>query len=170
MSRIRLLACLTAAAAALVTIPAVAPGKGPTKQDGARQAERLRSLERARLAALVDADVARAGPMHAADFELINPAGEVLTADDMLRAVAAGALDFQVYDPVGKIAVRLHGKTAALRYRSNIDLVLAGVGRMTHPAWHTVLYEKRKGRWQIVWEQTTSIGPLAAPVPLEVAR
>ena len=28
---------------------------------------------------------------------------------------------------------------------------------MSRPGWFTALYERRHGRWQIVWEQATAI-------------
>jgi hypothetical protein len=59
--------------------------------------------------------------------------------------------------------VRLHGNTAVLRYRHTIDIAVVPVGHLTHPAWTTASYERRKGHWQIVWEQTGAIGPLPLP-------
>jgi hypothetical protein len=52
--------------------------------------------------------------------------------------------------------VRLSGDSAALRYQVNFDLFFGGI-RLTHAAWITELYERRAGRWQIVWEQATAI-------------
>ena len=103
------------------------------------------------------------GPLFASDFELINPAGEVLTRNDMLGGVGSGALDFLSDEVTSKIRVRLHGNTAVLRYRHMIDIRVAGVGHLTHPAWTTALYERRQSGWQIVWEQTGAIGPLPPP-------
>ena len=76
--------------------PAVAAAKGdhPKRAGNARLVERLRQIEQRRLQALVDADVAVAGPLLASDFELINPLGEVSNRDDMLGAVGSGAIDF----------------------------------------------------------------------------
>jgi hypothetical protein len=128
-----------------------------------RQAERLRQIEQERLQALVDADVAVAGRLFASDFEVINPLGEVLTRDDTLGAVGSGAIDFLSDQVTSQIRVRRHGNTAVLRYRHMIDIQVAGIGHLTHPAWTTALYERRNGRWQIVWEQTGAIGPLPPP-------
>jgi hypothetical protein len=47
--------------------------------------------------------------------------------------------------------------------RHTISVALAQVGHLTHPAWTTALYERHKGNWQIVWEQTGAIGPLPMP-------
>jgi hypothetical protein len=44
-----------------------------------------------------------------------------------------------------------------------IDIQVAGIGHLTHPARSAALYERRNGRWQLVWEQTGAIGPLPSP-------
>ena len=150
----------TAASFASSTTANGSASKGASKS---RQVERLRQIEHRRLRALVDADVAVAGPLMARDFELINPLGDVLTRDDLLGAVGAGAIDFLSDKVAGQIRVRLHRGVAVLRYRHTIDIQVEGVGRLTHPAWTTALYERRNGRWQIVWEQTGAIGPLPMP-------
>ena len=68
----------------------------------------------------------------------------------------AGVLDFLVIEPSAPIAVRLSGESAALRYQTAYDVVL-GATHVTHTAWTTALYERRDGRWLLVWEQTTAI-------------
>jgi Domain of unknown function (DUF4440) len=165
MPRVRYTLMTAVVAALLLPLPAVATAKvdhskGASKS---RQAERLRQTEQKRLQALVDADVAVAGTLIASDFELINPVGEVSTRDDMLGAVGSGAIDFLSDEVTSQIKVRLHGSTAVLRYQHTIDIAVAGIGHLTHPAWTTALYERRKGNWQIVWEQTGAIGPLPLP-------
>jgi hypothetical protein len=155
------LACaLSASAISTATASPREPTAGASKS---RQVERLRQIEHKRLRALVDADVAVAGHLMARDFELINPLGDVLTRDDLLGAVGAGAIDFLSDEVSGQIRVRLHRGMAVLRYRHTIDIQVAGVGHLTHPAWTTALYERHNGRWQIVWEQTGAIGPLPMP-------
>jgi hypothetical protein len=165
MSRVRHTLMTAMVAALLLPLPAVATAKGDHSQGASksRQAERLRQTERKRLQALVDADVTIAGTLIASDFELINPLGEVLTRDDVLGGVGSGALDFLSDTVTSQIKVRLHGNTAVLRYQHTIDIAVAGIGHLTHPAWTTALYERRKGNWQIVWEQTGAIGPLPLP-------
>jgi hypothetical protein len=152
-------------AALLLPLPAVATAEGDHSKDAgkSRQVERLRQIEKQRLQALVAADVAVAGRLIASDFELINPLGEVLTREDVLGDVGSGALDFLSDSVTSQIKVRRHGNTAVLRYRHAIDIALAGIGHLTHPAWTTALYERRNGNWQIVWEQTGAIGPLPLP-------
>jgi uncharacterized protein DUF4440 len=122
-----------------------------------RAADQLRSLERARLHALVAGDTATAGRFIAPDFQLINPAGATSAKADYLDGVAAGFPDYLVFEPSGPIAVRLAGNSASLRFPVNFDLLLGGALRLTHQAWVTELWERRWGRWQIVWEQATAI-------------
>lgn len=83
MPRIRYALVIAAVAALLVPVTAIATAKceGSKGASKSGQAERLRQIERKRLQALVDADVAVAGALIASDFELINPLGEVLTRD-----------------------------------------------------------------------------------------
>jgi hypothetical protein len=156
---------LVAAVVAALLLSAVATAKADHSKGASksRKVERLRQIERTRVQALVDADVAVAGPLIASDFELINPLGEVLTRDVLLGGVGSGAVDFLSDNVTSPIKVRAGGNTAALRYRHTIDIVVAGVGHLTHPAWTTALYERRNGSWQIVWEQTGAIGPLPPP-------
>jgi hypothetical protein len=165
MSRIRCALVTAAAAAVLLPAPAVATANGdhPKAAGKSRQLERPSQIERKRLQALVDADVAVAGQLIASDFELINPLGEVLTRDALLGGVGSGAVDFLSDDVTSQIRLRPHGNTAVLRYRHTIDIQVAGIGHLTHPAWTTAVYERRKGNWQIVWEQTGAIGPLPVP-------
>jgi hypothetical protein len=162
MSRIRC-ALLTAAVAAMIApLPALA-GATAKGASSSNQAEQLRQIEQERLQALVDADVAVAGSLMASDFELINPIGDVLTRDDLLGGVGSGAIDFLSDELTSEIRVRVHGNTAVLRFRHTIDIRVAGIGHLTHPAWTTAVYERRTSGWQIVWEQSGAIGPLPLP-------
>jgi hypothetical protein len=155
---------VTAVVAALL-LPAVASAKGEHSKGAgkSRQVERLRQIEKQRLQALVDADVAVAGRLIARDFELINPLGSVATRGSTLAGLGSGDLDFRSDTVTSHIRVRLRGNTAVLRYRHTIDIAVVPIGHLTHPAWTTAVYERRKGNWQIVWEQTGAIGPLPLP-------
>ena len=106
----------------------------------------LRQIERARLEDLVGADEDATG------F-----AGR-------LEAVAAGELDFRSYDPAEGVDVRLHGPTAVVQHRSDVEIALEGVGTFRHPIVTTVFYEQQDGRWLVVRESSTSVGPLPEPV------
>jgi hypothetical protein len=80
-----------------------------------------------------------------------------------LGAVGSGAIDFLSDEVTSPIRVRRHGNSAVLRYQHTIDIQVAGIGHLTHPAWTTALCERRRGNWQIVWEHTGAIGPLPLP-------
>ena len=136
MPRVRSTVLTLVVAGVLLPSPALAAAKaGDARSAGkSRQAERLRQTERERLEALVDADVAVAGPLIASDFELINPIGEVLSRSDVLGGVGSGALDFLSDTVTSPIKVRLHGNVAVLRYRHTIDIAVVPVGHLAHPA------------------------------------
>ena len=132
-------------------------GLGRASGPHTSQADRLRAIERTRLKALVDADTAKARPLIADDFELINPASAgTFSRKDYLGAVQAGVIDYLVFEPASPIRVRLHGDSASLRFMVNFDLTVGG-DRFTHQAWVGELYERRHGHWRIVWEQATAI-------------
>jgi len=144
-----------AAVALLITAGAVAASH--EHRTRSPEADRLRAIEQTRLQALVDADTATARGLIADDFELINPGGGVSSRDDYLAAIEAGVIDYRVFAPASPIAVRLSGDSAALRFQVNFDLVVGGDTHVAHRGWITELYERRDGRWQIVWEQATAI-------------
>jgi hypothetical protein len=144
---------LAAAAVALLAAgAAMAASHGSSSQ-----ADQLRAIETTRLRALVDADTATARKLIAPDFQLINPGGGVSSRDDYMQALEAGVIDYLVFEPSSPIAVRLSGDSAALRYQVSFDLIVGGDTHVTHQGWITALYERRHGRWQIVWEQATAI-------------
>jgi uncharacterized protein DUF4440 len=117
---------------------------------------RSRRLERRRLRALVDADLAVADRLHADDFQLITPAGDSLLKEEYLQHVASGEVDYLVWDPE-QIDVRVHDDAACLRYRSTITIIVGGQELGPAQYWHTDFYEKRRDGWQVVWSQATGI-------------
>ena len=123
----------------------------------AAEAELLRATERERLRALVAADLATADRLHADDFQLINPGGGVLSKQQYLGGIASGALNYRVFEPDSEIAVRLYGEAALIRYRSRLHMSRDGAEGALRQYWHTDAYERRDGRWQVVWSQATAI-------------
>ena len=121
------------------------------------EGEQLKSLEGKRLRALVDADVTAARGLHADDFQLINPAGVAITKDQYLGGIASGQIDYLVWEPEGEIAVPVHGNSGAVRYRARLEIVVQGQRNPMRRYWHTDVYEKRDGRWQVIWSQATEI-------------
>lgn len=118
--------------------------------------ELLRETERARLHALVAADLDRASGLHAADFQLITPIGAALSKDQYLGAVAAGQIRYLAWEP-GDIAVRLYGGAAVIRYRAQLEVVFSGHTVPRSDYWHTDIYEQRDSQWVVVWSQATSV-------------
>ena len=126
--------------------------------DSAGVVKRLRSLELARLEALVAGDIATVERLLAEDFVLVPPPGTPLSKSEYVGALRAGAIDYHDFRPVSPIEVRLYGPAAVLTYRSYIDVVVAGLGAFQQEVWHTYVYELRNGRWKAVREQATGVG------------
>lgn len=116
----------------------------------------LRDTERERLRALVAADVARAGPLHADDFQLINPLGGALSKEQYLGGIASGQIKYLAWEPES-IAVRRYGDVAVIRYQSQLEIIVQGRHIPRQRYWHTDLYERRNGQWQVVWSHATGI-------------
>ena len=118
--------------------------------------EAVRAVERQRLKLLVAGDVETATRLHSDDFQLINPVGRALTRAQYMQSLSSGYLDYVAWTP-GPIEVRVHGPIAAIRYRSELQVTLGGKPQPLLPHWHTDVYRKTGGRWQVVWSQATEI-------------
>ncbi|MEM6484549.1 MAG: nuclear transport factor 2 family protein [Pseudomonadota bacterium] len=126
---------------------------------GRSEVEVLRELERTRLRALVEADVLIARSLHADEFQLVTPSGNLLSKEQYLGGIADGSLDYLAWEP-GEITVRHYGDVAALRYIDSEFLVASeGVPVWTGELRHTNVYEKRDGGWVIVWSQASGGDP-----------
>ena len=88
-------------------------------------ADLLRETERARLRALVSADIVRARQLHAPDFQLITPIGAALSKDEYLGAIASGQIRYLTWEPA-EIDVRLYGSGAVIRYRAQLEVIFSG--------------------------------------------
>jgi Domain of unknown function (DUF4440) len=141
--------CLVAAALVVLCLGSAGCGGNDTSTTGSGDiAAVVRATERQRLRALLAHDFDTAQKLHADDFELINPLGEVVSRE---RYIDSGeAFAYTEWKPISPIRVRVYGEAAVIRYESELELH----GTRGH-YWHTDLYEKRDGRWQIVWSQTT---------------
>lgn len=53
------------------------------------------------------------------------------------------------------VDVRLYDDVALLRYRVQIEVVVQGQRYAPARYWFTDAYERRDGRWQVVWSQDT---------------
>jgi ketosteroid isomerase-like protein len=121
-----------------------------------RDAEILRATERQRLRALVAGDVARAGQLHAEDFQLINPLGGALSKEQYLGGISSGQIDYLFWEPES-IAVRVYGDVAVIRYQSQLEIIAQGRHIPRQRYWHTDLYERHGAQWQVVWSHATGI-------------
>lgn len=145
-----------AAILGLLSTTVVAAAAACRAADADAVAEQLRALERERVRALVAADTTTAGRLHAPDFHLINPLGGALSRAEYLGAIASGVLDYRVWEP-DSITVRMHDDVALLRYSSSLEVVFQGQQIPLQRYWHTDAYEKRDGRWQVVWSHATLV-------------
>jgi hypothetical protein len=119
--------------------------------------DELRAVERERLRALVNADIAAAYRLHAQDFQLINPLGGALSKADYLGAIESGEIQYLMWEP-GNIEVKLYTDAAVLRYQAELRIkVKALPDAPTGRFWHMDVYERRDGAWQVVWSQATQV-------------
>jgi hypothetical protein len=149
-TRSRLVA--VAAIAALSVAGASAAGR-TSSETTSSAADQIREAERTLLRAAVDGDIAAARRLLAADFQLIDVFGEPETRKVYLDTIA-GAVDFVAIRPISRIKVRLYGNTAVARFQV-VHEVVAGPDRLKHRTWTTDVFERRQGRWQLVWAQST---------------
>jgi hypothetical protein len=129
----------------------------PTAPTANSDAENIRATERERTRALVNGEAEVARQLHADDYELITPLGVVLSKEQYLGAVAAGDLHYLVWDVESPIQVRMYSEVALIRYQADIEIVVQGQKYPRARYWHTDAYERRGGRWRVVWSQATAI-------------
>ena len=94
--------------------------------------------------------------LHADDFQLVSPSGAALSKEQYLGQIASGELDYLTWEPE-TIEVRRYGDGAVLRYRAQAQAVFGGQRIPLRSFWHTDVYERRNGRWQVVWSQAILI-------------
>jgi hypothetical protein len=114
-------------------------------------------LERTRLRSLVERDMVVADRIHATDYQLVTPAGKTRTKLTYLDDVASKRLEYLAFEPTSSIAVRATPDLIVLRYVAHIRLSVGVADEVELSAWHTDHYEKRDGRWTVVWSQATEI-------------
>ena len=111
----------------------------------------FRELEAERTRAIVSRDLAAIERLHAPEYELITPPGRVWSRARYIAAIAAEP--FYASWECGPMQVRHTPAMAMVRYAARITFPSGGVVE----CWHTDSYEKRNGRWQVVWSQATEI-------------
>lgn len=118
----------------------------------AADAEVLCALERRRTRALVERDLPTLHALHAPDYELVTPAGQVIAREEYLAAIERAPF-YAGWHVEGEMRVRLTPAMALVRYRARL---LFPSGRELH-CWHLDAYERRAGDWQAVWSQATEL-------------
>jgi ketosteroid isomerase-like protein len=121
------------------------------------EADDVRATEREHIRALVNGDLEAARQLHADDFQLVTPLGVVFSKEQYLAAVTAGDLHYLACEFESPIEVRMYTEVALIRYQSQIEIVVQGQKYPRARYWHTNAYERRGGRWQLVWSQATAI-------------
>lgn len=122
----------------------------------ADQASVVEAAERRRLQALVEGNIEEGATLHAEEFQLINPRGESLSKSDYLGGISSGDIRYLRWVPEG-IHVEVIGDAALVRYRSLIEIVVRGVRSPAQRYWHTDVYRRKGGSWQVIWSQATLI-------------
>ena len=90
---------------------------------------------------------------------MINPLGGSLTKQQYLDQVASGDIDYVQWEP-GEIAIRHYGDAAVIRYHAELRIKVRGLPEAPSGSfWHTDVYEKHDGQWQVVWSQATRVMP-----------
>ena len=126
------------------------------QSDQQNEADLVRQTELTRIKALVDKDIEVAQQLHTDGFQLINPSGMLQTKEDYIGGLASGIFYYKKWAP-SDIEVRMYGNAAVLRYKSQLQAIVMNQDLGETPHWHTNLYEKNDGRWQIVWSHTSII-------------
>jgi hypothetical protein len=119
--------------------------------------QQLVAIERSRLKAFVVGDWDLADILHAQDFELVNPFGATVGKEDYLDPMREGSFRYLVWEPEGEVRARVVGDAGALRYRSQLSVRIGEFVLPQAPYLHTDYYEKRDGRWQVVFSQATPV-------------
>jgi hypothetical protein len=116
----------------------------------------LGDLERRRLRALVEADLALADQLRTDDFQLITPSGDSLSKESYLEQLASGKVDYLVWSPRRSRCWSPTPQGASAIGRRSRSL---SAGTRSGPAlyWHTDFDELRGGCCQVVWSQATRI-------------
>ena len=119
--------------------------------------EFFRALELRRTRALVERDMKVLEELHAPEYELVTPAGNVFSRKHYLGTIEREP--FYSGWHTGEMAVRVTAEMAAVRYKATIQFPS---GREVL-CWHTDMYVLRSGRWQAVWSQATELRSVASP-------
>jgi hypothetical protein len=131
--------------------------QSPSYQAAAPSDEFFRELEAARTRALVGRDLETLERLHAAEYQLVTPAGKVFTREAYLGAIKSEPF-YAAWQPLGEVSVRRSEAMAAVRYMVRLQFPS---GRAV-VCWHTDIYELRGAGWQAIWSQATELRQVAS--------
>jgi hypothetical protein len=109
------------------------------------------ALEVSRTRAIVNRNMEEIERLHAPEYELVTPPGNVYTRERYLAAIAAQP--FYAAWEHREMRVRISAAMAVVRYQATITFPS---GRVVE-CWHTDTYELREGAWLAVWSQATQL-------------
>lgn len=115
----------------------------------------LVAVEAQRLRAIVEADGRVLWKLHAAEFLLCTPGGEIWDRAAYVGGLCDGSVNYSRFEPVTPIEVLRCGALAVVRYRSLIDLTTPhGGGHLE--CWHLDTYVRDAAAgWRCRWSQAT---------------
>ncbi len=155
MNRARITYLIALPAAILVLAGVAAATQIAIAGTGGSAADQVRTAERTLLRAAVDGDTHAAGALLAPDLQLIDVTGTAETRADYLANIGGG-VDFVTLKPIKPISVRVYGDNAVARVKLQFKVVAHGQ-TLQHEGWTTDVFERRDGRWNVVWSQSTAI-------------
>ena len=138
----------------LASLPGVSLG-GETPD---RVKEEVLQAEKARVQAMLKADLATLDPMLASDLTYCHSSGVVNSKKQLLDKIKSGELKYEVFEHRDQ-AVRVYGNTAVLTGVTALHLGAPAQGGTALEAVmrFTAVYVKQNGRWQQVAWQTTRL-------------
>ena len=154
MNRARIIHLIALPATILVLAGVTAATPIAVAGTGRSAADQVRTAERTLLRAAVNGDTRTAGALLAPDLQLIDVTGGPETRADDLANIGGG-VDFVTLKPIKPISVRVYGDAAVARVQLRFKVVAHGV-TVQHNGWTTDLFERRDGRWKVVWSQSTA--------------
>lgn len=147
------------AAAMLLALSSIAFGQASHSESSrsSRDERAVRQVEDEITAALGRNDADALDRLWASDYTFVNRVGAVLTKAQRLASLRSGDLKYESYSR-DEENIRVYGSTAVVTYRSTVRGQHGGhdIGSQRRV---TSVLMKRKGRWRVVAQQSTSIAP-----------
>ena len=113
----------------------------------------FRNLEVQRTRAIVARNIEAIERLHAPEYELVTPAGTVLSRERYLSLISEAPF-YSAWEH-GSMQVRITPSMAAIKYPAQLTFPSGKVLE----CWHTDIYELRGLFWQAVWSQATKLPP-----------